>query len=317
MHTESSRNDFPITENYDFLNHAAVSPIARVAAEAIEQYARDSSELAMIGTGGWSRAESLRGLIATKIGCEPSEIAFCENVTTSIAFVAGGLDWQPGENVVLANVEFPANVYPWWAQKRRGVELKFVESIDGRLRLEDYFAAVDERTRVVTVSHVQFATGFRIDLDKLGAFCKDRGILLVVDAIQSCGALPVDVGRSNVSALAGGVHKWLLCPPGLSFFYCRKDLCEKLSVLAPGANSVVRVGEYLNYDLTYTNGSKRFEGGTISLPSAYALEAVLTMMNEVGEDQIQQKIKHLTDRLCAGVEERGYNVYSSRRDEEW
>jgi len=317
MRTESFHHEFPINEHYLFFNHAATSPIPRVAVEALQEYARDASQNALMNSRAWTKAGSARKLFAAKIRCEESEAALTKNTTAGISIVANGLDWRPGDNVVLANIEFPSNVYPWWAQEQRGVELKWVTPVGSRLKLEDYCAAVDDRTRVVAVSHVQFCTGFRANLDALGKFCKEHDILLVVDAIQSCGALPIDVKKSQISALACGVHKWLLSPPGLGLFYCEKQLCEKLKVWSPGAGSVVRPGEYTNYDLTYPEGTTRFSSGSTSVIAACALEAVLKMMAEIGEDQIQARIKHITDHLCAGLLERGYSVFSSRDDGEW
>jgi len=317
MRTESFRDEFPINESYLFFNHAGVSPIPLVGVEALEEYALESSQNALITGRAYARVNSLRGLIAEKINCKPSEIALCLNTTAAISILANGVDWQPGDKVVLADVEYPANVYPWWAQEHRGVQLKFVRPQNGRIDLESYYQAVDDRTRVVTVSHVQFAAGFRIDLHALGAFCKERGILLVVDAIQSCGALPINVKRPHIRTLACATQKWLLSPPGLGFLYCEKELCEKLRASSPGAESAVRPGEFLDYDLTYAEGARRFEAGCISLPAAYALEAVLKIMRQAGEEWIQQRIKHLIDRLCAGLEEHGYEVYSSRNENEW
>jgi len=311
-------DDFPITRNYAFLNHAASSPLPRVAVEALREYAADWSEHGPALRQKWlEKIESTRSTLASRLGCQPSEIAFCQNTTAAICCVANGVDWQPGDNVVLANVEYPANVYPWWAQDQRGVGLKFVRPENGRIRLEDFFAAADGRTRVMAVSHVQFATGFRADLDKLGTFCRDREILLLVDAIQSFGVFPINVKVSQISALACGVHKWLLCPPGLGFLYCDKDLCERLKVWCPGAESVVRPQEYLNYDLTYREGARRFEGGSLNLASTYCLEAVLAMLHEVGDEQVLRRVRRLTDHLCSGLRDRGCRVFSSRVDDEW
>lgn len=317
MHADQLRRDFPITENYIFFNHASVSPIPRVAVEALEEYARYSSRYALMEGRMWEKVGAARSLFAEKIACDTSEVALTQNTTTGIALVANGLDWRPGDNVVLANIEFPSNVYPWWTQEQRGVELKWVQPVDGRLTLEGYQAAVDDRTRALAVSHVQFSTGYRADLDALGAFCKERGLLLVVDAIQSCGAITIDVKRMQISALACGAHKWLICPPGIGFFYCEKELCEKLKVWSPGAGSVVNASEYTSYDLTYADGAARFEGSSKSLPGACALEAVLKMMAEAGQENIQARIKHLTDRLCTGLEQQGYSIFSPRGDREW
>jgi len=311
--------DFPIRASYAFFNHAGTSPLPRVAAEAVAGYASEFSRHGWMSRGRWNATlQSCRRLIAGKMGCEPSEIAFCANTTAGIGFAANGINWRPGDNVVLANVEYPANVYPWWAQQHRGVTLKFVQDRGGRLRLEDYFDAIDGRTRAVAVSHVQFATGCRIDLEALGEFCEKRGVLLVVDAIQSLGALPVNVRTARVAALACGSHKWLLSPLGLGIFYCRKDLCERLRVWAPGAESVVRKpGTYLDYRLDLREGAGRFEAGSLNLAAICGLEAVLRMMESIGEQRIERRIRSLTDHLCRGLQERGCELVSSRAEGEW
>lgn len=312
------QDEFPITRNYAFFNNAGVAPLPRVAVNALAEYAADSSQHGWVDRPKWmEKTSSAKALVAAKIGCDVAEIAFCANTTTGISFVANGIDWRPGDNVVLANVEYPANVYPWWAQEQRGARLKFVSPANGRLRLEDYLAAIDDRTRAVAVSHVQFAAGFRMDLDALGKFCEERGIMLVVDDIQSLGVFPIDVRASRVSALACGVHKWLLSPLGLAIFYCRKDLCEKLTVWSPGADSVVRGPDYLDYSMKLREGAGRFENGALNLASIYALEAVLRMMNDLGADAIEKRVKDLTDRLCAGLAERGCDVFSPRGAGEW
>ena len=312
------QDEFPISSNCAFFNHAGMAPLPRGAADAILKYMHESSYTGFVQRAQLAeRFASTRELVAQMTGCTAADVAFCANTTTAISFVANGLDWRPGDNVVLANVEYPANVYPWWAQAARGVALKFVSPKNERLTPEDYIAAIDDSTRVVTVSHVQFANGTRLDLEPLGRFCHERGIAFVVDAIQSCGVLPIDMAQSRISALCCGSHKWLLCPPGIAFFCCEKGFAERLHVWGPGSDSVKRGPSYLDYALEYREGPRRFESGSLAIPCVYALEAMLMLLHGVGEAAIAAKVKSLTDRLCSGLEARGCTVHSPRGSGEW
>jgi len=206
-------------------------------------------------------------------------------------------------------VEFPANVYPWWSLKGRfGVETRMVPEREGRILIEDLVAAIDEKTRVVTISHVEFASGFRNNIKELGKICRERDIWFVVDAIQSLGAIEVDVKSSYVDILAADGHKWLLAPEGAAIFYCAKEKLERLINTNIGWASVVNPRDFLNYDLTQKPDATRFEEGSYNSVGLYGLNAAISLLIEVGISQIETQILHLTSQLIDGLMSKGYQV---------
>ena len=187
MDFEALRAEFPITRNYNFLNHAAAAPLSKRAADAARTYLRLAEEGDHVREDFFKHVNQVRLQAAHLINANADEIAFIKNTSEGISFVANGLNWQNGDNVVTTNAEFPANIYPWQALRARGVQVRMVLEEDARIPLERVMEAVDSRTRVVSISSVQFASGFRTDLATLGAFCQSKGVLLCVDAIQSLG----------------------------------------------------------------------------------------------------------------------------------
>lgn len=304
--------EFPILSRWDFYNHAGVAPLSNRAAEALFKYTAEARDDAYL-TGRWyDQAETARKLAAKLIGATPQEIAFTKNTSEGIAFVANGLEWHAGDEIVSTAVEYPANVYPWMDLAQRfGVKHIMVPERDGRIILDELLAAVTARTRMIALSHVEYASGFRNDVAAIGAFCRERGILFCVDAIQALGVIPVDVEAMKIDFLSADGHKWLLGPEGAGFFYCRK---EHLTKLRPevGWLNVVNAMDYGTYDFTLRNDARRFECGTYNISGILSLGASLKLIDELGVDFIQQRVLALTDRLCAGLRDKGYSVYSPR-----
>src|SRR6202035_2556034 len=185
------RAEFPVTERYVYLNHAAIAPLPRRSAERVAVLAHT---VARTGDRLWPERneviESVRGLAARLLGARhPHEVAFVENTSTALSFAAQGLDWRPGDNVVSAAGEFPSNAYPWMQLADRGVDYRIAPERGGRIEEDELLSLVDQRTRVVALSWVEYANGFRFDLARIGAFCRQRGVLFVVDAIQGLGGL--------------------------------------------------------------------------------------------------------------------------------
>jgi selenocysteine lyase/cysteine desulfurase len=198
-------------------------------------------------SGFYKRIEELRRAAAGMIGAEKEEVAFIKNTSEGIATVAGGIEWRAGDRVVTTGVEYPSNMYPWMDLARRvGIELVTVAETaneDGSraVALEALLKAAEHpKTRMVTLSHVEYASGQRHDLGAIGRFCRERGILFCVDAIQSMGVLPVDVKGMGIDYLAADGHKWLLGPEGAGVFYCRKELLERTRPLSIGWLNVVK-----------------------------------------------------------------------------
>ncbi|MCH8311477.1 MAG: aminotransferase class V-fold PLP-dependent enzyme [Nitrospinae bacterium] len=192
--------EFPVTAKRIFFDHAKVSPLPRCVCDAVNAFTKDACEHGTKNYKDWmAEADRVRGRFAQLINADEDEVAFVKNTSEGISIVANGLDWKAGDNVVIPDIEFPANVYPWWNLKRLGVETRMVKARDGRVLFDDLAAQTDSRTRIVSVSSVECNSGFKNDLGRIGAFCKERGILFCVDAIQSLGALPIDVKRDRVS----------------------------------------------------------------------------------------------------------------------
>src|SRR5690606_10596463 len=208
---------FPILRTMTFLNHAAVAPLSGPAALALHEYADHAASRAYVDGGWYRRAQEVKSAAARLIGARGAhEIAFVPNTTTGLALVAHGLTWTPGDRVVITDVEYPANRYPWEHLARaHGVELYEVrQQPDGRIDLDDILEAINDRTRLVSISHVQYASGFRTPLRPIADLVHQAGGYLCVDAIQSVGVLPVDVRAEGVDFLAADGHKWMLGPEG-------------------------------------------------------------------------------------------------------
>src|SRR5581483_10870955 len=202
------RARFPVARRWAFLDHAAVAPIPDRAVEALEEYGRRPAENGIADVWFWSdRVAHVRRLAAQLVNApSPDDVCFVPNTTAGIGLVAEGFPWKPGDNVVLAAEEYPSNQYPWLNLADRGVEVRPVPSRGGRVEIDDVRAAMDGRTRVLTASFVQFASGFRADLDALGSLCRERGVLFFVDAIQGLGVFPLDVSRTPIDFLAADGH---------------------------------------------------------------------------------------------------------------
>ena len=310
------RSEFPVTATYIYMNHAGVAPLSCRVRDAMAGFIEDATLYGAVHADDWAEAaEACRLAAARLINADASEIAFMKNTTQGILIAANGIDWQAGDNVVTTAVEFPANVYPWWCLKERyGVETRMVPERDGCIYIEDIASAIDERTRVLTISHVEFASGFRNDIETLGALCRERDIWFVVDAIQSLGVVEVDVKSCNIDILAADGHKWLLAPEGAAIFYCTDERREQLINTNVGWASVVNPRDFLNYDLTQKPDATRFEEGSYNSVGLYGLKAAIDLLHDIGIPAIKARILELTARLIAGLEAKGYRVITPKTD---
>lgn len=330
MRTESMRalvgnaEAFPILKQWDFFNHAGVSPLAQAAAEAMRKYAAQAEEVAYLHTGWYRDIEQLRTTSAAMLNAKKDEIAFIKNTSEGIAIVASGLEWQWGDRIVTTNIEYPANIYPWMEVARsRGAKLVMVEERDdenGRRHVPTdaiLEAASEPKTKIVTLSHVEFASGQRHDLARIGEFCRQRGIHFCVDAIQSLGVLPVDVQAMNIDFLSADGHKWLMGPEGAGVFYCRKQLVERVRPALIGWMNVVNAMEYGNYNYTLRPDAGRFECGSYNVAGLLSLKASMEMLVALGPGKVSQRLRELTDRLIEGLERKGYKIVSPRDKWQW
>jgi cysteine desulfurase/selenocysteine lyase len=307
--------EFPVTRECVYLNHAGVGPLSHRAATRMAMMAETVSRS---GDRLWpdrmEEADRVRGLAARLLGAREShEVAFVENTSSALSLVAEGLDWQPGDNVVGAALEFPSNVYPWMSLAARGVEYRRVEERDGRIDPGEILALLDSRTRMLALSWVQYASGFRSDLARLGRACRERGVLFVVDVIQGLGALPLDVEADFVDVAAASAHKWLLGPEGIALLYVSDRVVERLRPARSGWRSMRDPFQWTAYDLTWNEGARRFESGTLNAYGIVALGGSLEVLLRVGAEEIEPRVLALADLAARGLEDLGFSVVSSRR----
>src|SRR5262249_11291054 len=224
----------------------------------------------------------VRALAAQLLNADPGEIAFVKNTSEGINFVAEGFQWRSGDNIVLAAEEYPSNQYPWLNQQYRGVEVRSVPSRGNRIAIDDISKAMDGRTRIVSLSFVEFASGFRNDLEAVGTMCRERGVFFFVDAIQGLGVFPLDVRRAPVDFLAADSHKWLLGPEGIGLFWIRKDLIDRLHPIDVGWNSVVDSLNFSKIDFRLKSDAGRWEGGAQNVAGIAAMGASLQLLLDFG-----------------------------------
>jgi selenocysteine lyase/cysteine desulfurase len=228
--------------------------------------------------------------------------------------VANGIDFKPGDNIVTADIEFPANVYPWMNLADRGVELRFAKSEDGVIAPEAIYSLMDDRTRLVALSWVEFHGGYRNDLAAIGRECRSRGVYTAIDAIQALGALRCDVRELSVDFLCAASQKWLLAPHGIAPFYVRREILDDIRVAFVGLSGVDQSPSYLEYDLKLRANASRFEPGYINQVGIAGLEAAIDLFNEAGMDNVEQQVIFLSRRLHDGLIDRGYAVYGPHDD---
>jgi len=299
------------------MNHAAVAPISRRVRDAMAGLLDDVQQC---GAEHWQRwvetYGSVRRSLALLLNADSGEIAFTKNTSEGISMFASGLDWQPGDEVVSVEGEFPANFYAWKALEKRGVVLRLVPSEQGRVSQEAILSALTPRTRVVTVSFVQYLSGFRLDLEKLGQACVARGCLLFVDAIQGLGAFPIDVKRANIAGLAADGHKWMLGPEGAALLYVNSQVMEKITPPEIGWTTVRHWSDFSRRDLSWRDDARRYECGTLNTVGIYGLGAAVNLLLEVGIPNIAARVLQLTDRLRGGLLAQGHSVFGPRAREE-
>lgn len=312
MDWEALRDQFPITRNYNFQNHAAVAPMCRRSTDEVRRFLDLSEQSAYVDSGFYKHAHRVRSDIAGLINANSDEVTFCKNTSEGLSMVANGLSWSNGDNIVTTNVEFPANMYPWLALRCRGVQVRMVLEDDGRIPLERIFEAIDTRTRLVAISSVEFASGFRVDLASLGEYCQSKGVLLCVDAIQTVGAFPLDVRAMNIDFLAADGHKWLCGPEGIGIFYVRKELQGHLRPTNIGWMSMKEPFNFDRYRFEFADSARRYDTGSYNLAGIYGLGGAIEWVQSIGIEPIFRRLLHLTDRLVEGVRKKGYRVVSSR-----
>lgn len=307
-----ARSLFPICEKWIYCNHAAVGPLTLPARNAI--VAAMDTQMTM-GCNGIleieARKDEVRAETAAAIGADPDEIAFMRATSDGALLGANGIDWRPGDEIILTDNEFGANAYPWLNLRDRGVRIRLLRAPEERLSVESLSRAATDRTRLVAVSYVTFVDGYRHDIAAIGAWCRERGVLLALDAMQGFGHLPLAVHDWNVDLCYFGVAKWLLSPQGLSVVYVRRELIERLRNALCSWRSVRDPMRFLDYGQELDDGAARFEGGTINYPALLAFRESLRVLTSAGLGAIEAYVLTLTDRLIEGAARADIEVISS------
>lgn len=304
------RSLFPLSEDCVFLDHAGVAPVSTRVADAVRRFLDEATADGPRRYPYWNlRAEEVRAACGRLVGAEPRQVAFVKNTSEGLSFVARGLEWKPGDVVLLADREFPSNVYPWWALAHQGVEARFVDVGEAGIDVEAVARSFDDRVRVVALSAVAYGTGERIDLGAIGRFCRERDVFFVVDGAQAVGALPLHLERQRLDCIAADGHKWLCAPEGAGFMALSERLLDRLQPVEIGWKSVVN-GEasFYPYDFTLRRDAAKLEAGSLNLMAIHGLGAAVDLALEVGMDEIETRVRELADLLVAGLSERGRTV---------
>ncbi len=315
---DSLRALFPVTERAIYLNHAAVSAPPTPTLEAIKSQLTDVATNGSVNFRSWLAVkEKARGLLAGMLGARPEQVAFMRNTSDGLSTVANGLDWRAGDNLVTFAGEFPSNLYPWLRiRDALGVEVRLAQERDGRVDIDELLGLIDDRTRIVAISHVQFASGFRADLERIGRAARAHDALLVVDVIQSLGVIPIDVNDELVDVAAAAGHKWLLTPEGVGLLYLSDRARDRIQPTLVGWTSVPNPDDYGNYEQGLSAGTLPWETGTAPISLIHGFHASLTLLNEFGVSRIHSHLMSLTDQLCDHLRARDYRMISSRQEGE-
>ncbi|HYC21184.1 MAG TPA: aminotransferase class V-fold PLP-dependent enzyme [Candidatus Bathyarchaeia archaeon] len=306
---------FPLADECVFLDHAGVAPVSLRVVEAVRAFATEAASELHRRYPYWNeRAEQVRAACARLVGVEPRQLAFVKNTSEALSLVAEGFDWQPGDAVVIADQEFPSNVYPWWGLRHRGVEARMLDVEDGGITAERVEAMLDERVRMVALSAVAYGTGDRLDLEAIAARCHARDALFVVDAIQALGAVAIDMTRCGVDCVAADGHKWLCAPEGTGFVALSDALLERLRPVQLGWKSMVDAQSFYPYDFRLRSDASKLEAGSLNLLGLHALGAAVDLVLEVGIDEIESRLAGLTADLSSGLEARGRALLGRRRE---
>ncbi len=301
-----------------YLNHAGVAPaparVVQAVQEAAALSARDPLEFLM----QWvlPAREAARQKLGRLMGAAPEHIAITKNTGHGLALAADALVLEPGDNVVSAECEYPSVVYPWYAQAYRGIETRLVPCRpDGTFTPDDVAAQMDARTRVLTLSWVQFGTGYRADLAAYAALAHAHNALFIVDVIQGLGVLPLASETLGLDIVATGVHKWLFAPGGTGGLYIAPHALDKMRLMNMGAGAVVDVVKFDPLDFAPKPNAQRYEEGTPNGLGIVGLDAALALIEEVGVARIGERVLHLSNYAAQRLDAKGYIVESPRADE--
>ena len=297
------RNEFPTLAKWTYLDIARKTIPPRCVEWAMQEYCRDIYDNA--GADAWSaeNVEITRGLMAKLLGAKPGELAFTKNTTEGLNIGAHAFDLQPGDNIVLTNMEHVNNIWVWRHWEAKGVEIRFAEHNNGRLTLDTFLEKIDNRTRVVSCAYVTYGNGYRVDLPALGKICRERDIRLVVDGVQAAGILAAPLSSLGADIVAIGGHKGLLGLTGTGLIYCRADLISGLKT--PFIRPLSVVGAAANKQFDYVHDAHRFEGGNPSFLGLRVMRRGAEFLQSIGIENIEARVRQLSTAFLGMVRKAG------------
>ncbi|MFL6417344.1 MAG: aminotransferase class V-fold PLP-dependent enzyme [Bryobacteraceae bacterium] len=303
------RDEFPVTRQLIYLNHAAVAPLSRRASKAMKDLTEQACQFGSLHYTEWMKCyNDLRHAAARLINAGNNEIAIVKNTSEGISFIAEGFPWKAGDQIVAFREEFPANYYPWLRLEARGVKLKWLSIYDS---LETIAAALPG-TRLLAISFVNYLSGYRVDLRAIGELCREHGSFFFVDAIQGMGVYPLDVEECAIDALAADGHKWMLGPEGNGILYVRKKWQDTIEPTEFGWTNPAHYFDYGKRDMTLRPDAGRYECGTLNTVGCYGLRAALDLIVEVGVQNICNAVDSLAQQVEDGVRNLGYELLVRR-----
>jgi len=315
------RENFPVTKNLIYFDHAAVSPLHKGSKTALEEYTEHFLNLGIRNYEYWyNKSEKIRENFAKFISADKSEIAFIKSTSAGLSILANGINFQEGDNIIIPDIEFPANVYPWLNLEKKGVNVKFLNCEQGIIDLNKLESLIDEKTRVVSVSWVQFSNGYKTDLAKISEICRcksniyGRKIYFCVDAIQALGALELNVSKTDIDFFAADGHKWFLSAEGAGFLYCNKNILDEIQPATVGWRSVANPLDFTNINFDLEKSAKKFEEGSINLAGILTLGASLELFNKYGINNIENRILKLSKYACKLLEEKNIELITINKD---
>lgn len=312
---EQTRKLFPALEKYIYLNSAAVSPLPTTAIEAVNSQLWDVATHGSRHYPAWVETKNrCRTTIATMLNVKDEQIAFMRNTSDGFATIANGLDWSETDNIVSFEREFPANFYAWRRVRDKfGVELKMCPERDGRIDMDEFIGLIDENTKLVAISAVQFASGFRADLEKIGEAARKVDALFAVDMIQAFGTTPLNLPALQVDIASGASHKWLCSPEGCGILYLSNRARKRVEPTLVGWISVGEPWDFKDLEQEFQPNALAWETGTGTSSLFYGLEQSLKLLNDAGIENIQKHLEDLTDFLCEILPTDKYKIASSRK----
>lgn len=313
MSTPLPRGEFAVSQRYAYLNHAAVGVLPASSVSALETMLREHAGAGVLGTWPYdARMPEYRARIGAFVGASGEEIAIVPSTSAGANAVALGIDWREGDEVILGSDEFPSNAVPWVALRKRGVNVRLIDSAVHRLTADVLRREISPRTRAVAVSWIGYHDGYRHDLAALAEVAHASGALFCVDAIQGLGALALDVRTTGIDALYAGAGKWMMGLHGSGLLYVRRELIDRFVLAAPGWRSMEDMWAFSQFDQPYAPQALRFEGGTPNFLGALALDRSIALFERCGPAAVERHVIALTDRLFDGLLRAGARVSSVR-----